>query len=351
MLDPFTFVALGVFCAAISLSIAAVRWAIRGSRALAMLAMVASTLFVFVFPQRLLRGYDIGTFLVVTPLAVTCWAFLELLTSALSKRRVAGEKNAEESEAKPQMSLRSMVFAVTAIGIMLGLMSLAKSINGPRDIVGRFVSSDAPGAGISNVVIWMHPLGGTNQKQTTVGDPKEVVVEYDGSASHPEYVFVRPGDTLKIQNRSPHGFCPKGDLIRTPSFNVALASGDEFQFIPTAAEPTPCMLSGTIKPDWRSFLFITNAPIAISNSKGEWRLPSVPRGQHQLRIWHKDVGYIRKSIVVGGPLKYDASSPRTAVYLLDVELATRDIGDCRLQSEGGVPLSIPRATAPTTVSP
>lgn len=342
MFDVFAFAALGVFCAATVLSLAALRWAMRGSWVHALLAIVASTLFVFVFPTRLVRGYDLGTLLVVMPLALSCWALLELVTSGLSANRELLDCDEGGVEPKPQMSLRSMVFASTAIGIMFGLMSLAESINGPRDIVGRFVSVDAPDEGVSGVIIWISSEDGPQQKSPSDGEPKDVVVAYDGKATDPEYVLLRPGDTLTIRNDSSHAICPKIDFTRSRPFNAVVPAESEFGFSPLTAERLPCVLCGSIRPDWRSFVFVTDSSVAVSNKKGEWRLPFVSRGQHKVRIWHKDIGYIRQATLENGRLRFDHTKPSKPDMLLDVGLMTRDIGSCRLNAKDGDPVSARR---------
>ena len=49
----------------------------------------------------------------------------------------------------------------------------------------------------------------------------------------------------------------------------------------------------------RGYALILNHPyMALSDSKGNFKLEQVPKGKHELRIWHETTGWVLKKEVV-----------------------------------------------------
>lgn len=318
---------LSIFACALLLALAALRWSMRRAWVLSLLAALASTLFVCVLPLRLVRGFDLGTFLVALPISICCWALAELVFG----RRNSDKQSLAEPGSRPQVSLRSMVFGFTTVALMLGLMSLAKTLEGPRDVLGRFVSSDS-GESLSGIAIWIHPFSECKPLPFPVNEPKSVVAEFDGKKIVPEHIHLKPGDTLTVKNNSQFGVSPVIHFQFNTPVNQFLTAGDEFSVTPTAAERMPVPLCGTVRPDYLAYVYVTDSPLAISDENGRWRLPMLPRGTHRVRLWRPDVGWVTNVMITGGPLVFDAKKPKDIWdFRLDVGLLTRNMGKCFLK--------------------
>jgi hypothetical protein len=90
------------------------------------------------------------------------------------------------------------------------------------------------------------------------------------------------------------------ELHRNQNFNVLVPlQGPAFRWIPKQAETLPRLIRSSIYPTAKSYFIIQDHPyLAVTDAKGEFELKNLPRGKHELTIWHETVGYVAKNLVV-----------------------------------------------------
>lgn len=324
------------------LSVAAVRWAIRGRRLLAFLAMLATVLLICIYPAAMFSGFDVRTFLTVLPLGGVSWAIAELVSRRPSNQQMAF---GDESPAT-QFTLRSFAFGVTALAIVFGLMSAVVTLNGPRPVVGRFVDLDSIDDGVEGVVIWQNPLADPARRNEIVADPQTVVAEYDGQAVSPRVILLRPGDTLRFCNVGESGCNPSIETSGNPPANFIVAPGESLSLPFKSEEPLPIKIIAGTSPNLLAFVIVTHAPVAVSDVAGRWSLPEMLPGQFDVRLWHPRVGLIKQTRTRNRRLMCDRATPEKRI--LNVGLATRSIGECLLEIEENVPLQLSSPEPSTT---
>lgn len=129
---------------------------------------------------------------------------------------------------------------------------------------------------------------------------KEHVIDVQECQFAPRITVARAGDTLKFQNHAPlatnvkYDATVKGPGWKNGPFNVLLAAKTGTTKSPGPLEygTRPDMFGSNIYPWMKGYVWAFDHPYAaVTDEKGNFRIPNAPAGTWRLVIWHEEFGF------------------------------------------------------------
>ena len=119
-----------------------------------------------------------------------------------------------------------------------------------------------------------------------------------------------------MKNSDQAGHNIKGEPKRNPSFNVNLPAGGSDKVKLGRAEPEPFQSTCAIHA-WMDFwtLVVDHPYATVTNEKGEFRIPDLPAGDHEFRVWQEKGGMLERKLIV--TIKPDQDNKYTLKYSSD----------------------------------
>ena len=135
----------------------------------------------------------------------------------------------------------------------------------------------------SNAVVWLTPLNpaAVNEGQEPTPHPK--LVQHN-KQFEPHVVVVRVGSAVEFPNRDPF-FHNVFSLFEGKRFDLGLYEAGTTRDV-RFDRPGISYIFCNIHPEMSAVVLAVETPYyGISNSRGEVRIPNVPAGRYQLRVW------------------------------------------------------------------
>jgi len=178
------------------------------------------------------------------------------------------------------------------------------------DIPDESLVVDSATAGIANVFIYLpkKPKWKFESGESTGIDQQFCVFK-------PHALIAQAGEfVLKNSDGATHNI--KGTPKRNASFNKNLPAGGEDKVKLGRAEPEPFQSTCSIHA-WMDFwtLVVDHPYAAVTNEKGEFRIPDLPAGDHEFRIWQEKGGMLERKFIV--TIKPDQDNKYTLKYSAD----------------------------------
>jgi hypothetical protein len=154
--------------------------------------------------------------------------------------------------------------------------------------------------GLANCVITLKPKTPANR---VVTKPLEkLVLDKVGVRYVPRVLVVTPGTQVVFRNQeSPcRGFTVTGRKpLAGNHANFYIAPGGEEKAI--LKGPDICSLSCPVRPYAKGYIHVVDTPyFAVTDSRGSFRMPSVPAGEYQVTAWHAAAGRLTED---AGPME------------------------------------------------
>jgi RNA polymerase sigma factor (sigma-70 family) len=188
--------------------------------------------------------------------------------------------------------------------------------------------------GIANAVVWLRPDSDDRKAvfpaekiypEHVARKPTDHVVEASPAGFTPRVLAVRAGDRIVFGNPTPTLFnvryqsigpadqpqSPMGD--ETNEFNLIVPAGKTYTTKPVAAARICDTVADSIHPWVHAYVWAFDHPyFAVTDSRGNFTIPSAPAGNWRLVIWHEKVGYLNgakgrtgERITIGGDGKLE----------------------------------------------
>ncbi|HEY2252615.1 MAG TPA: TIGR03067 domain-containing protein, partial [Planctomycetaceae bacterium] len=150
--------------------------------------------------------------------------------------------------------------------------------------------------GIANVVVWAESknIPWTPPKD---GEQPPVTIRLQGGNYSPRITPLTVGQPLLVENHDPVPFNFHVDFLRNQEINVMLAARSvaparRWTFSKEEKLPTRYRSDqGTWADGW---VFIRNNPyVAVSDKNGFFKIPNVPPGEWEFRVWHERKGFVQ----------------------------------------------------------
>ncbi|MBC7854216.1 MAG: hypothetical protein IAF94_12345 [Pirellulaceae bacterium] len=137
-----------------------------------------------------------------------------------------------------------------------------------------------------------------------------VRVDIVGGYFEPRVTIKYTNQDLTFTNLNPFAHTAKADLQKNSPFNMLVQTN---KLVTLEAEknglnlhdPAVGMLSDSIHPEMRGYLFIHSHPYAgVSDHQGNVTLKNVPLGEWTFVMWHEANGYIKKGALDGAAAEW-----------------------------------------------
>lgn len=134
----------------------------------------------------------------------------------------------------------------------------------------------------------------------TKAGAKEHVIDVQECQFAPRITVARAGDTLKFQNPAPlatnvlYEATAKGPGTKNGPFNVLLAAktGTTKSPGPLDYGTRPDVFASSIYPWMKGYVWAFDHPYAaVTDDKGNFRIPNAPAGTWRLVLWHEEFGF------------------------------------------------------------
>lgn len=114
----------------------------------------------------------------------------------------------------------------------------------------------------------------------------------------PHALIAQAGD-FALKNSDEVGHNIKGEPRRNPSFNVNLPAGGSDIVKLGRAESEPFQATCSIHAWMEFWALVVDHPFAtVTNEKGEFRIPNLPAGEHEFRVWQEKGGILERKLIV-----------------------------------------------------
>ena len=167
-----------------------------------------------------------------------------------------------------------------------------------KPIVDERLIINAKNRGIANVVLFLavkkvdklsvHPW------YETAANAKIDLTIHHGRYE-PHITLVRVGQTLVLKNKDPVSHNLNMPFLKNrPSNLISPPIGDlEWKF--TKAERLPTTIHCNIHPWMKGRVLIMDHPyMAKTDADGRFEIKNLPVGEHTLKLWHAEAGYVRE---------------------------------------------------------
>jgi len=110
--------------------------------------------------------------------------------------------------------------------------------------------------------------------------------------------IVRTDQQLHVVSVDPMPHNVRVQPLRNAGFNFVLMPNDRVGQLVSfkTRENFPCEVRCDLHPWMRAWVLIVDQPYAtVTSADGTFRLNDLPRGEHELQVWHERVGYLHAS--------------------------------------------------------
>ena len=191
----------------------------------------------------------------------------------------------------------------------------ARPILGARDGIMIFDETWLVGkdGGVKNVVVRLLAEKGVRlpiHPDFEKAKGTSVRVDIVGGYFVPRVTIKYTNQDLTFTNLNPFGHAVKADLQKNSPFNILVQAN---KLVMLEAEKNGLdkhdaavgMLSDSIHPEMRGYLFIHSHPYAaVSDSQGKVTLRNVPVGEWTFVLWHEASGYIKQGTLDGAAAEW-----------------------------------------------
>lgn len=128
---------------------------------------------------------------------------------------------------------------------------------------------------------------------------EEVILDQKGCMYHPRLAVARVGQKVTFVNSDPVFHNVRSVTTQNERFNVAMPKKD--QRITKIFKKPELFLQAkcSVHPWMGAYVAVLDHPYyAISDSRGEYKLPALPPGKYTLEVWHEVLGTQTKEIEV-----------------------------------------------------
>jgi plastocyanin len=167
--------------------------------------------------------------------------------------------------------------------------------------------------GVANTFIYMAKV--PKGVEIPSGENQDVVFDQKTCAFIPHALIVRTGIPFRITNSDPfahntHTYPKKNN----GSSALVKAGGEGDPMVYAKEEATPFEVKCDLHAWMRAYHLPLSHPYgAVSNENGEFEIPNMPAGKHQLRVWHEAAngGFINRK------LKVEIKPDETVTVMID----------------------------------
>ena len=179
------------------------------------------------------------------------------------------------------------------------------------DIPDESLVVDAATGGVANVFIYL----AKKPKWKFTMPEESTSIDQEFCVFKPHALIALAGD-FQLKNSDQAGHNIKGEPKRNPSFNVNLPAGGSDKVKLGRAEPEPFQSTCAIHA-WMDFwtLVVDHPYATVTNEKGEFRIPDLPAGDHEFRVWQEKGGMLERKLIV--TIKPDQDNNRPLRYSAD----------------------------------
>lgn len=162
------------------------------------------------------------------------------------------------------------------------------------DIPDESLVVDPATGGIANVFVYL----ARKPKWKFTMPESATSIDQQFCVFKPHALIALAGD-FQLKNSDQAGHNIKGEPKRNPSFNVNLPAGGSDKVVLGRAEPEPFQSTCAIHA-WMDFwtLVVDHPYAAVTNEKGEFRIPDLPAGDHEFRVWQEKAGMLERKLIV-----------------------------------------------------
>ena len=153
---------------------------------------------------------------------------------------------------------------------------------------------DSKTGGLANVIVYLKTSPDGPHKPTR---PAPEVVVREGSYV-PRILTVMAGETATIKSDDGTLFSPRISLINNNPNCYATTPGPNGE-VPVPLEkpePLPMPVRCDINPNLAGYWLVVDHPYAaVTDLTGSFTIKDLPAGEHELIIWHEEIGYIERT--------------------------------------------------------
>jgi len=167
------------------------------------------------------------------------------------------------------------------------LLPVTAKIQIARDGAVKQAAQHGGGADLSNVVVWLTPLGSRNPAPA-ISDAARVapVLTQHNKTFEPHVLVVEEGTVVKFPNKDPF-FHNIFSLFEGKRFDLGLYEAGTTRSV-RFDRPGVSYLFCNIHAEMSSVVVVVETPyFAISDRAGSISIPDVPNGRYQLRVWYE----------------------------------------------------------------
>jgi plastocyanin len=169
----------------------------------------------------------------------------------------------------------------------LQLLPVTAKIQIVRDGAVKQASERGGGADLSNVVVWLTPLG-SSIPEPTASEPARLppVLTQHNKTFEPHVLVVEVGTVVQFPNKDPF-FHNIFSLFDGKRFDLGLYEAGTTRSV-RFDRPGVSYLFCNIHAEMSAVVVAVETPyFAISNRSGNISIPDVPDGRYQLRVWYE----------------------------------------------------------------
>lgn len=171
---------------------------------------------------------------------------------------------------------------LAAIAVSATVQAQVTTVSGK--VVVREKSSRKAKSGLSDVVIWLVPVGETAANKTPAPKPVTAKLVQKDKAFHPELLVLPAGSSVEFPNRDPF-FHNVFSLFNGKRFDLGLyESGDSraVRFDRVGVSYIFC----NIHPEMNAVIITLDTPFyAIADSTGNVSIKDVPSGEYEMHVF------------------------------------------------------------------
>ena len=179
-----------------------------------------------------------------------------------------------------------------------------------------------PEGGLANVVVWIPGAEAVGK------NPPPVEMRNEGCAFRPRVAVVGLGQPFALVNADPTTHNMNSLLRRNGAFNLVLPPGDRREIVFDRAETRPAAVGCGVHPFMRGYLFVTDAPVAVTDAMGRFELPVATAGEVRCRFWHEGLPLEGIELSEGG-----TTDRRGEARLVIPPEGVLDLGEVRVSLE------------------
>jgi hypothetical protein len=170
------------------------------------------------------------------------------------------------------------------------------------DIPNETFVADPKTGGLANVLVFVVTRPANIHPDLETSLATEVTLRIKGCRFVPHFLLVRTDQKVRVISEDPVAHNVHTSPMKNQEVNMIIAKQEpEGIVLPpmNQSERLPFRVRDDIHP-WMSaqFMVLDHPYAAITNERGEFEIPVLPEGDHELRVWHERIGYIERSMVV-----------------------------------------------------